>query len=181
MSSPTVFATLRRAFRHHLSLRGLEPVALVWARSMRLHAAVPAVLRGPRSPLWGCRCGEPSNWACRVRCRGCDAAGPRRVFTAAKAAATARTGCGDLVGARYLSFRWAGPLPRWLRWLSVFGVGRDARHLLHKRDGVDAALAYDDSGTRLVVALLVVVAVDDPWAVVLGSGDWEWGWGVAGW
>ena len=97
------------------------------------------------------------------------------------AAATARTGCGDLVGARYLSFRWAGPLPRWLRWLSVFGVGRDARHLLHKRDGVDAALAYDDSGTRLVVALLVVVAVDDPWAVVLGSGDWEWGWGVAGW
>ena len=89
MSSPTIFATLRRGYRHHLLLRGLEPVALVWARSMRSHAAEPAVLRGPRSPLWGCRCGEASNWACRIRCRGCDAAGPRRIVAAAQAAAGA--------------------------------------------------------------------------------------------
>ena len=47
----------------------------------------PAVLPGPRKPIWGCSCGHADNWACRVRCQRCDKAAPQRFSDAARAAA----------------------------------------------------------------------------------------------
>ena len=35
---------------------------------------VPA---GPRTPYWGCQCGEAGNFACRLQCRSCGRHGPR--------------------------------------------------------------------------------------------------------
>ena len=43
----------------------------------------PSVLRGPRNPTWGCRCGAQSNWACRIRCR-CGRYAPSDRVRAAK-------------------------------------------------------------------------------------------------
>ena len=45
-----------------------------------------AVLSGPKSPCWKCGCGEPSNWACRIKCRHCGRDAPVKVVAAAKAA-----------------------------------------------------------------------------------------------
>lgn len=42
------------------------------------------VLRGPKSPCWGCTCGENNNWACRIVCRGCGREAPERIRTRAR-------------------------------------------------------------------------------------------------
>ena len=51
-------------------------------------AGDPAVLPGPRAPLWSCGpCGKADNWACRVARRGCGRDAPRRIQAAARTAA----------------------------------------------------------------------------------------------
>ena len=45
-----------------------------------------AVLRGPKSPFWGCGCGEDGNWASRIRCRACGTDAQARIRTAAQKA-----------------------------------------------------------------------------------------------
>eukprot|EP00973_Karenia_brevis_P066003 9173778-Karenia_brevis.AAC.1 len=53
-------------------------------------------LQGPKKPFWGCSCGESSNFASRLECRGCGKPAPARIAKAAKAAdAEARAGKGN--------------------------------------------------------------------------------------
>ena len=44
------------------------------------------VLWGPKTPVWGCRCGQSDNFASRIECRGCGKPAPRTVLDKAKAA-----------------------------------------------------------------------------------------------
>ena len=51
-------------------------------------AAAPdakVLLLGPRTPLWGCACGESGNFACRTACRGCRRWAPRSILNKAVA------------------------------------------------------------------------------------------------
>ncbi len=45
------------------------------------------VLSGPKSPTWCCSCGEASNWASRIRCRGCGKGASQSTADKARAAA----------------------------------------------------------------------------------------------
>ena len=47
------------------------------------------VLSGPKTPHWGCNCGEASNWASRLNCRQCGRQASGKVVAAAKANAKA--------------------------------------------------------------------------------------------
>ena len=44
------------------------------------------VLRGPKTPLWCCGCGEDANWASRLRCRTCGRDAPARIRASAQKA-----------------------------------------------------------------------------------------------
>ena len=47
-----------------------------------------AVLRGPKTPHWGCgRCGESANWASRLVCKQCGKAAPQATADKARAEA----------------------------------------------------------------------------------------------
>jgi len=56
------------------------------------------VLPGPKSPVWGCSCGEAHNWASRLKCRGCSKAAPAAVRARAQAAAKDVEGKGSAAG-----------------------------------------------------------------------------------
>ena len=45
-----------------------------------------AILQGPKSPTWSCGCGQAGNFACRIRCRGCNRDAPARIRTSAEKA-----------------------------------------------------------------------------------------------
>ena len=44
------------------------------------------VLYGPKTPVWGCSCGESTNWASWVKCKACGKAAPQTIIDKAKAA-----------------------------------------------------------------------------------------------
>ena len=44
------------------------------------------VLYGPKTPVWGCSCGESTNWASRIKCKACGKAAPQTIADKAKAA-----------------------------------------------------------------------------------------------
>ena len=87
----------RRARRQRQAARGILAVERARDALARHHGGGMAtrdgnrngnrdVLRGPKSPSWGCNCGELGNWASRVRCRGCGVDAPARIRTAAQKA-----------------------------------------------------------------------------------------------
>ena len=43
-------------------------------------------LFGPKTPVWGCSCGESANWASRIKCKACGKAAPQTIADKAKAA-----------------------------------------------------------------------------------------------
>ena len=56
------------------------------------------VLPDPKSPPWGCKCGEWRNWASRTACMSCGKEAPQRIVAAAKKNAVPGSGTPQRAG-----------------------------------------------------------------------------------
>ena len=66
-----------------------------------------SVLRGPKTPHWGCgKCGRSANWASRIKC-ACGAVAPRSIVDKARAADKTAGGAGGGSGGSPQSGPWA--------------------------------------------------------------------------